>query len=82
MRFLERLPGQFEACFEASCSYGWCYDLLRPLAVGKTTSFGATNSQVLESDITKHPLSGHIEFQDTIPERQRRCYRGTWRQLT
>jgi transposase len=30
--FLERLPERFEACFEASCGYGWCYDLLKPLA--------------------------------------------------
>jgi hypothetical protein len=28
LNFLERLPGRFEACFEASCSYGGCYDLL------------------------------------------------------
>lgn len=32
MKFLECLPDRFEVCFEASCSYGWCYDLLRPLA--------------------------------------------------
>lgn len=30
--FLKGLPGRFETCFEASCSYGWCYELLRPLA--------------------------------------------------
>jgi transposase len=32
LKYLERLPGRFEACFEASCSYGWLHDLLRPLA--------------------------------------------------
>ncbi|MBX3438974.1 MAG: transposase [Planctomycetaceae bacterium] len=31
VNYLERLP-RFEACFEASCSYGWCYELLQPLA--------------------------------------------------
>jgi transposase len=29
---LQRLPDRFEACFEASTGYGWCYELLQPLA--------------------------------------------------
>ena len=32
MSVLEGVPERFEACFEASCSYGWYYELLRPLA--------------------------------------------------
>jgi transposase len=29
---LRRLPDRFEVCFEASTGYGWCYELLQPLA--------------------------------------------------
>jgi transposase len=32
MAILERLPDQFEVCYEASCGYGHYHDLLRPLA--------------------------------------------------
>src|SRR4051812_15276639 len=29
---LEGLPDRFEVCYEASCGYGHCHDILRPLA--------------------------------------------------
>lgn len=31
-KVLGRLEDRFEVCFEASCGYGWYFDLLRPLA--------------------------------------------------
>jgi hypothetical protein len=30
---LQRLPGRFEVCYEASCGYGHYHDLLRPLVL-------------------------------------------------
>jgi transposase len=32
VRVLTGLPDRFEVCYEASCGYGHCHDLLRPLA--------------------------------------------------
>ena len=31
MRILERLPDRFKVCYEASCGYGYYYDLIRPV---------------------------------------------------
>jgi transposase len=32
LRILKALPDRFEVCYEASCGYGHCHDLLQPLA--------------------------------------------------
>jgi hypothetical protein len=38
MRMLEALPGRFEVCYEASCGYGHCHDLLSRIAARVTVA--------------------------------------------